>query len=132
VRNVQLGKAALYTGAKLMMRRLGIKRLDKIILAGAFGTYINPENAMVLGMFPDCDLKNVHAVGNAAGDGARIALLNKDKRLEAQEIARKVEYMELTIEADFQKEFIESIQIPHMKDPFPHLKGIVKHEILNQ
>ena len=132
VRNVQLAKGALYTGAKLMMRRLGIEKLDKVVLAGAFGSYIDPEKAMVLGMFPDCDPKNVYAVGNAAGDGARIALLNRDKRLEADEIARKVEYMELTIEADFQKEFIESMQIPHMKDPFPHLKGIVKEEILNQ
>lgn len=132
VRNVQLAKGALYTGAKLMMRRLGIEKLDKVILAGAFGSTIDTEEAMVLGMFPDCDLKNIYAVGNAAGDGARIALLNRDKRLEADEIARKVGYMELTLEADFQKEFIESMQIPHMKDPFPHLKGIVKDEILNQ
>jgi uncharacterized 2Fe-2S/4Fe-4S cluster protein (DUF4445 family) len=132
VRNVQLAKGALYTGAKLMMRRLGVEKLDKVILAGAFGSCIDPEKAMVLGMFPDCDLKNVHAVGNAAGDGARIALLNRDKRLEADEIAKKVEYLELTIEADFQKEFIESMQIPHMKDPFPHLKGFVRDEILNQ
>ena len=132
VRNVQLAKGAIYAGAKLMMRRLGIEKLDKVILAGAFGSYIDTEEAMVLGMFPDCDLKNIYAVGNAAGDGARIALLNRDKRLEADEIARKVEYMELTLEADFQKEFIEAMQIPHMKDPFPHLKGIVKDEILNQ
>jgi uncharacterized 2Fe-2S/4Fe-4S cluster protein (DUF4445 family) len=132
VRNVQLAKGALYTGAKLMMYKLGIHKLDKVILAGAFGSYIDTEEAMVLGMFPDCDLKNVYAVGNAAGDGARIALLNRDKRLEADEIARKVEYIELTVEREFQKEFIESMQIPHMNDPFPHLKGIVKDEILNQ
>ena len=132
VRNIQLAKAALYTGAKLMMRKLGIKKLDKVILAGAFGSYIDPEKALALGMFPDCDLKNVYAVGNAAGDGARLALLNRDKRAEADEIARKVEYMELSIQADFQKEFIEAMQIPHMKDSFPHLKGIVRDEILNQ
>jgi uncharacterized 2Fe-2S/4Fe-4S cluster protein (DUF4445 family) len=71
-------------------------------------------------------------VGNAAGDGARLALLNRDKRAEADEIARKVEYMELSIETDFQEEFIEAMQIPHMKDSFPHLKGIVRDEILNQ
>jgi uncharacterized 2Fe-2S/4Fe-4S cluster protein (DUF4445 family) len=130
VRNVQLAKGALYAGAKLMMKRLGIEKLDKVILAGAFGTYIDTENAMVLGMFPDCDLKNVFAVGNAAGDGARIALLNKDKRAEAEEIARKVEYIELTLEENFKKEFMGSMQIPHMKDKFPHLKGIVRDEIL--
>jgi uncharacterized 2Fe-2S/4Fe-4S cluster protein (DUF4445 family) len=125
VRNVQLAKGALYTGAKLMMRRLGIEKLDKVILAGAFGSYINTEEAMVLGMFPDCDPKNVYAVGNAAGDGARIALLNRDKRVEAEEIARNVEYIELTVEESFQKEFMESMQIPHMKDTFPHLKGLI-------
>jgi uncharacterized 2Fe-2S/4Fe-4S cluster protein (DUF4445 family) len=132
VRNVQLAKGALYAGAKLMMRRLGIEKLDKVILAGAFGSNIDPEKAMILGMFPDCDLKNVYAVGNAAGDGARIAILNRNKRSEADEIARTVEYMELSIEADFQKEFIASMHIPHRRDSFPHLKGIVEDEILNQ
>ena len=132
VRNVQLAKGALYTGAKLMMKKLGIEKLDKVILAGAFGSYIDAEEALVLGMFPDCDLKHVYAVGNAAGDGARIALLNRDKRVEADTIAKKVEYMELTVEGDFQKEFMEAMQFPHMKDTFPHLKGIVRDEILNQ
>lgn len=132
VRNVQLGKSALYAGAKLMMRRLGVSKVDEVILAGAFGTYIDPEKAMILGMFPDCDLKNVHAVGNAAGEGAKMALLNRDKRTEADEIARKVEYIELTIEENFQKEFIEAMPIPHMHDSFPHLKGIIRDEILNQ
>ena len=130
VRNVQLAKAALYTGAKLMMRRLGIKKVDKVILAGAFGSYIDPEKAMIIGMFPDCDPKQVYAVGNAAGDGARIALLNTDKRREADEIARKVEYVELTIEKEFQKEFLDAMYFPHKKDPFPHLKGIVKDKSL--
>ena len=107
------------------------EKVDRVILAGAFGSYINPEEAMILGMFPDCDLKNVYAVGNAAGDGARIALLNREKRTEADEIARKVEYIELTIESDFQNEFMEAMQIPHMTDPFPHLQGIVPDRILN-
>ena len=128
IRNVQLAKGALYAGTKLMMKKLGIEKLDQVILAGAFGTFINAEAAMILGMFPDCDLRNVHAVGNAAGDGARIALLNRDKRVEADEIARKVEYIELTIEHDFQKEFIDALSIPHAKDPFPHLKGVLNEE----
>jgi uncharacterized 2Fe-2S/4Fe-4S cluster protein (DUF4445 family) len=132
VRNVQLAKGALYTGAKLMMKKLGVERLDKVILAGAFGSYIDPEEAMILGMFPDCDLKKIYAVGNAAGDGARIALLNRDKRAEADEIARRVAYIELTVEEEFQNEFMEAMQFPHMKDSFPHLKGIVRDEILNQ
>ena len=132
VRNVQLAKGALYTGAKLMMRRFGIKKIDKVILAGAFGSYIDPKEAMIIGMFPDCDPKQVYAVGNAAGDGARMALLNRDKRREADEIARKVEYLELTIEKEFQKEFLDAMYFPHKKDIFPHLRGIVKDQILNQ
>ncbi len=132
VRNVQLAKGALYAGAKLLMKKLGIKKLDRVILAGAFGSYIDPEKAMILGMFPDCDLKNIHAVGNAAGEGATLALLNRGKRWEADEIAKKVEYLELTIEPDFQQEFIEAMQIPHMKDPFPHLRGLVSDELLDQ
>ena len=92
VRAIQLAKAAMYAGAKIMMRTLGIDKLDKIILAGAFGSYIDKESAALLGLFPDCDQKNVYAVGNAAGDGARMALLNTDKRREADKMARKVEY----------------------------------------
>ena len=122
VRAVQLAKGAMYTGAKLMMRRLGIDRLDKVILAGAFGSYIDKESAMIMGLFPDCELENVYAVGNAAGDGARIALLNRDKRVEANEIARQVEYVELTVEKDFEREFAQAMYFPHMKDEFPHLK----------
>lgn len=132
VRNVQLAKGALYAGAKLMMKKLGVKKLDRVVLAGAFGSYIDPQKAMILGMFPDCDLRNIHAVGNAAGEGARLALLNRKKRLEANDIVKKVEYLELTIESDFQQEFIEAMQIPHMKDPFPHLRGLVRDEILDQ
>ncbi len=132
IRNVQLAKAALYAGAKLMMKKLGIEKLDRVCLAGAFGSYIDPEKALILGMFPNCDLRHVSAVGNAAGEGARMALLNREKRLEANEIAQKVEYLELTIEPEFQKEFIEAMQIPHMYDPFPALMGIVRDGILHQ
>jgi uncharacterized 2Fe-2S/4Fe-4S cluster protein (DUF4445 family) len=121
VRSVQLAKGALYAGAKLMMKRLGIEKLDRVILAGAFGSYIDKTEAMILGMFPDCDLDHVSSVGNAAGDGARIALLNRDKRLEAEEMARRVEYLELTLEKEFQQEFMAAMFIPHMTDAFPHL-----------
>ncbi len=125
IRAVQLAKGAMYAGAKLMMRRLGIEKLDRVILAGAFGSYIDPTQAMIMGLFPDCDLKKVYAVGNAAGDGARIALLNVDKRREANEYARKVEYVELTVEGNFEKEFAQAMYFPHMKDKFPHLKGLI-------
>jgi uncharacterized 2Fe-2S/4Fe-4S cluster protein (DUF4445 family) len=121
VRSVQLAKGALYAGAKLMMKRLGIAKLDRVILAGAFGSYIDKTEAMILGMFPDCDLDHVSSVGNAAGDGARIALLNRDKRREADIAAREVEYLELTLSKEFQEEFMAAMFIPHMSDAFPHL-----------
>jgi uncharacterized 2Fe-2S/4Fe-4S cluster protein (DUF4445 family) len=115
----------MYAGAKLMMRNLGVKKLDKIILAGAFGSYIDKESAAVIGLFPDCAPGNIYAVGNAAGDGARIALLNVDKRVEANEMARKVEYIELTVEPDFQTVFSQAMWFPHMKDNFPHLEHLM-------
>jgi uncharacterized 2Fe-2S/4Fe-4S cluster protein (DUF4445 family) len=121
VRNVQLAKGALYTGAKLMMKKLGIDKLDRVVLAGAFGSYIDKTQALILGIFPDCDLECVSSVGNAAGDGARIALLNRDKRLEAETVARRVEYLELTLMNEFQEEFMAAMFIPHMADAFPHL-----------
>jgi len=104
---------------------LGVTKLDKVILAGAFGSYINKESAMIIGMFPDCEMGNVYAVGNAAGDGARIALLNKAKRDEANAISRQVEYVELAVDPTFQREFMESMHLPHMKDKFPHIQNIL-------
>ncbi|MBC8504562.1 MAG: DUF4445 domain-containing protein [Anaerolineales bacterium] len=125
IRNIQLAKAALYAGAKILMMRSGIKKVDKIILAGAFGSFIDPKHAMILGLIPDCNLEEVYAVGNAAGDGARIALLNKDKRTEASEISKKVRYIETAVDADFQEEFVRAMNLPHKSDPYPHLEGIL-------
>lgn len=126
VRALQLAKAALYAGAKIMMTKLNIKKVDKVILAGAFGSFINKESAMTLGMFPDCDLDNVYAVGNAAGDGAIMALLSRTKRLEARKEARKLEYVEIAVAEEFEKEFVQAMHIPHMKDKFPHVKKLVE------
>ncbi len=125
VRNIQLAKAALYAGAKLLMGRAGVTAVDRVVLAGAFGSYIDPKYAMILGLIPDCDLGKVYAVGNAAGDGARIALLNRHKRLEAQEIARWVRYIETAVDPEFQNEFVGAIHIPHASDAFPHLAGLL-------
>ena len=85
-----------------------------------------------MGLFPDCEIDKIISIGNAAGDGARAALLNREKREEANWVSRNVEYIELTVEKDFQQQFMEAMQIPHMKDTFPHLKGIVSEKILNQ
>jgi uncharacterized 2Fe-2S/4Fe-4S cluster protein (DUF4445 family) len=125
IRNIQLAKGAMYAGTKIMMRTLGVDKLDKVILAGAFGSYIDKESAALLGLFPDCEPEKVYAVGNAAGDGARIALLNANKRKEADEIARQVEYIELTLAPDFDKVFAQAMWLPHMKDKFPNLEHLL-------
>jgi len=126
VRALQLAKGALYAGAKLMMQKRGIEKVDKVILAGAFGSFIDKEAALTLGMFPDCEIDNIYAVGNAAGDGAIMALINKDKRQEAEREARRVEFLEIAVDPNFQKEFMMAMHIPHMKDPFPNLKKLLE------
>ena len=132
IRQIQLAKGALYAGCKLMCRRMGIEFPEIVKIAGAFGTHVDREKALIMGLFPDCDLEHVKSVGNAAGDGCRAALLNKTKRVEANWCARNVEYIELTVEDDFQNQFMQAMQIPHMSDPFPHLEGILPEEILQQ
>lgn len=123
IRAIQLAKAAIYVGAEYLLNKYGIDHVDEVILAGAFGSYINKKSALTMGMFPDCALENIHAVGNAAGDGARIALLNVDKRREADEIARRVEFVETAAEPDFQDRFMEAIAIPHAKAKIPHVNA---------
>ncbi len=125
VRAIQLAKGAMYAGARIMMRRLGVETLDEVILAGAFGSYIDKVSAAVIGMFPDCPLDRIRSVGNAAGDGARMALLNVGKRAEADRWARKVEYLELTLEEDFQERFAQAMWFPHMKEHFPSLAHLL-------
>ena len=125
VRAIQLGKAALYAGAKLLMEARGVTTVDRVVLAGAFGSYIDPKHAMILGLIPDCELSRVVAVGNAAGDGARIALLNKEMRLEAARIAQNARHVQTAVAANFQAEFVGAIAIPHATDPFPHLDGLL-------
>ena len=120
VRAVQLAKGAIYATAKLMMQRLKITKLDKVILAGAFGSFIDKRSAATIGMFPDCALKDIQAVGNAAGDGARMAL-NIDKRKEANLVAREVEYLELTTSPDFQNEFVYAMHFLHMNDTLSYV-----------
>ena len=112
VREVQLAKAALYAGAKVLMSKLGINHADRVILAGAFGLHIDQEKALRMGLFPASDLDRVYSVGNAAGEGARLALLNMDKRQQAAKVARQVEYVELTVEPSFSDEFIKAMTFP--------------------
>lgn len=132
IRQIQLAKAAIYTGCKMLLRQMQVDRPEAVKIAGAFGNHVDRTLALVTGLFPDCPVERVTAVGNAAGDGCRLALLSRKKRAEAERIARRVEYIELTLEKDFQQQLVEATQIPHMTDPFPSIKGIVPVEILNQ
>ncbi|MEA3231832.1 MAG: ASKHA domain-containing protein [Thermodesulfobacteriota bacterium] len=132
IRQIQLAKGALYAGCKLMVERMGLDKVDTVKIAGAFGTHVDREKALIMGLFPDCEIEKIKGVGNAAGDGCRAALLNATKRVEANWCSRNVEYIELTVEKNFQQEFMEAMQLPHMTDEFPHLEGIVPDDILKQ
>ena len=80
IRQIQMAKAALYSGARLLMDKFGVDKVDRVVLAGAFGAHISPKHAMVLGMIPDAPLDKVTSAGNAAGTGARLALLTTGAR----------------------------------------------------
>lgn len=127
VRAIQLAKAAIYVGARFLMQEFGVKSVSRIVLAGAFGTVIDRTRAMMIGMIPDCDLERVTSVGNAAGDGARIALLSRAKRREAAELARWVEHITTSLEGAFQEQFVAALAFPHASDPFPHLSEFLSH-----
>ena len=125
VRQIQLAKAALFTAARTLLKRSNLESPDKIILAGGFGSYIDKEKAMLIGLIPDCKLENVYAVGNAAGDGARIALLNVEKRDEIDSVTRRVERFELPTDPEFQNQFMLATSFPHMSEPFEHIAHLI-------
>ena len=125
VRAIQLAKAALYAGARLLMDHLGVERVERITLAGAFGSHIEPKYAMILGLIPDCDLAKVSSAGNAAGTGARIALLNRRARTEIEQVVRRIEKIETAIEPRFQEHFVDAMAIPHASAPFANLAKVV-------
>ena len=126
VRQIQLAKAALHAGCALLMEHYGIERVDRIRLAGAFGTHIDPVHALVLGLVPDCDPERVTAAGNAAGTGARIALLNRSARAEIEDVVRRVEKIETAVEPRFQEHFVNAMAIPHDVDPYARLAESVR------
>ncbi|MCO5059777.1 MAG: ASKHA domain-containing protein [Rhizobiaceae bacterium] len=125
VRAIQLAKAALYAGIKLLMEKQGVDHVDTIRFAGAFGTFIDPKYAMVLGLIPDCALSEVKAVGNAAGTGALMALLNRDHRREIEQTVRRIEKIETALEPHFQQLFVNAMALPNKVDPFEKLSAQV-------
>jgi uncharacterized 2Fe-2S/4Fe-4S cluster protein (DUF4445 family) len=126
IRAIQLAKAALYAGIRLLMEHQQVQQIDRIRLAGAFGSHIDVKYAMVLGLIPDCDLSQVSSAGNAAGTGARIALLDKHARQNIESVVRQIEKIETAMEASFQQHFVDAMAFPHKRDAFPNLQQLVK------
>ncbi|NRB35011.1 MAG: DUF4445 domain-containing protein [Rhodobacteraceae bacterium] len=125
IRAIQLAKSALYAGARLLMDNMDVDRVDRVVLAGAFGAHISTKHAMVLGMIPDAPLDKVTSAGNAAGTGARIALCNIGARAEIERVVRQITKVETAIEPKFQDHFVAANAIPHKTDPFPELAKVV-------
>jgi uncharacterized 2Fe-2S/4Fe-4S cluster protein (DUF4445 family) len=112
VRAIQNAKSALRAGAVALIRRYGVDLPERIILAGAFGLHLDVESVLRIGMVPEIPPERIYAVGNSAGDGARLALLSTSKRREAERIAREVEYVELSSDPCFNEEYILSMMFP--------------------
>ena len=120
-----MAKAALYSGARLLMDKFEVDTVDRIVLAGAFGAHISPKHAMVLGMIPDAPLDKVTSAGNAAGTGARIALLNTTARAEIEQTVHNIHKIETAIEPRFQEHFVNASNIPNAVETFPNLFSIL-------
>ena len=129
IREIQLAKAAIYTGCSTLMRKrnIPIDLINKIFVAGAFGNYLNIENAITIGLLPDVPLSKIEFVGNAAGSGAIMSLISKEEREKAGEVARRTKYVELAIDPNFHVELAASMYLPHKNlNEFPTVKKILE------
>ncbi|MFX1573957.1 MAG: ASKHA domain-containing protein [Promethearchaeota archaeon] len=124
VRQIQMAKAAFYSGARIILQHLGDSlEIEQVFLAGAFGNYINPKNAKFIGMIPDINDEKIYQIGNAAGIGAQYCLLNKNLRDKAEQLLAKIQYVEIAVKKEFQKEYAEAMYFPHLNlNLFPNLK----------
>ena len=127
IREIQLAKGAMCAGAHILMKEMGVESVDRVIVAGAFGNYIDKISALIIGLVPDVPVDRIESVGNAAGVGARLALISKEKRREANEIARKVEHIKLAVHPDFEREFSMAMYFPHMdKKRYPRHEEVLR------
>ena len=127
IREIQLAKGAMCAGAHILMKEMGVESVDRVIVAGAFGNYIDKISALIIGLVPDVPVDRIESVGNAAGVGARLALISKEKRREANEIARKVEHIKLAVHPDFEREFSMAMYFPHMdRKRYPRHEEILR------
>lgn len=129
IREIQMAKAAFFSGTRIVLDYLRKNykmsyKIKQILLAGAFGNYINKESAKFIGMIPDIPSERIFQIGNAAGIGAINCLLNKELRMKAQNLLEDVDYVEIALEKNFQREYVEAMYFPHLNlDFFPNLKG---------
>jgi len=129
IRELQLAKAAIYTGCSILMRKKNLREYDisTLFIAGAFGSYINPENAKIIGLIPDIPTEKIKFVGNTAVMGAKMALISKEVRQTAELLSKLVRYHELAADPDFHSEFINAIPIPNrIIDRFPSVKKYIQ------
>ena len=124
IREIQMAKAAFYSGTKVILKYLNVNpEIKQVFLAGAFGNYINKENAKFIGMIPDIPSEKIFQIGNAAGIGAQNCLLNKELRNKAENLLKNIKYIEIATKQEFQKEYAEAMYFPHLNlDYFASLK----------
>jgi len=125
INEIQLAKAAIFTGCWTLMKRKKMRRknLDQVLIAGTFGSYINPESARLIGLVPDVPTEKTKFVGNTALTGAKMALISKEARKTAETLAKRIRYLELTVDPDFRSEFADAMFIPHKDlNRFPSVK----------
>jgi uncharacterized 2Fe-2S/4Fe-4S cluster protein (DUF4445 family) len=128
IRELQLAKAAIHAGCSILMKKKNLKKeeINTLFIAGAFGNYINPENAKVIGLIPDIPREKIKFVGNAAVAGAKMAIISRNARESINSIVRFVQYHELAADPNFNSEFINSLYIPRrVTDNFLRIKRIV-------
>jgi len=131
IREIQLAKAAIYTGCSILMRErnISIDIIDKVFVAGAFGNYLNIENSVIIGLLPDIPPSKVEFVGNAAGSGAIMALISKKERRKAKQIAKRTNYVELATDPNFNIELATSMYLPHKDlEKFPTVKKLLEEK----
>ena len=124
IRQIQMAKGAFYSSMRLLLKHLGEKlEIKQVFLAGAFGNYINATNAKFIGMIPDIPDVKIHQIGNAAGVGAQHCLINMDLRRKAEQLLKNIQFIEIAVKKEFQREYAEAMYFPHLNlDFFPNLK----------
>lgn len=131
IREVQLAKAAIYTGCTILMKRKKIVKdnIDRVMITGAFGNYLNPASSKVIGLIPDVSIKKIKFVGNAAGSGARMTLVSRSMRETAEAVSRRVRYLELATDPNFKTEFASAMYLPHRNlNRFPSVRKSLRHK----